>query len=336
MQLQGAERAAIFLLSLPEERSVQILRHFQEDELQQLRTAIEGLGPIQADTVNAIYADFASAFKQGLTSMRGSDVYLHKLVSQAHGEERAVQLFAEPEALPAPQREPISIDDDQPLAKLEDVDPDLLTVTLLEEHPQVSCVVLAHVETPLAAAVLERMPSALQADLVKRISKLRTTTTEAFEDAQRVLGGLELKAGGEVDGMDSAANILNSMPPVSAENVLEALTESNPEEVEQLRRAMFTFENLVDADTRGLQALLRDVPSDTLLAALKTASDPLKDKIFGCMSSRAADMLREELDVMAPMRLSEVEQAQHQVVEIAMRLINEGKISVEGRGEGLV
>ena len=335
MQLQGAEKAAVFLLSLPEERSVQILKHFAEDELQHLRAAMENLGPIGAGAVDGIYSEFADAFKKGLTSMRGSSAYLQSLVSKSHGESQAVKLFAPPElALPAAPPPP---QEGEPLARLEDVDPSLLTVALADEHPQVAAVVLAHVEVSLAGAVLDKLPASVQSDLVRRIAKLTTVSGLAFEDAQRVLGGLELKsAAGEIDGLGTAAAILNQLAPPTAESLLEKLAEDTPEEVDFIRRAMFTFENLTEADTRGMQALLREVPSDTLLAALKTASDALKDKIFSCMSSRAAEMLREELDIMAPMRVAQVEEAQRQVVDVAMRLLGEGKIVVEGRGEGMV
>ncbi len=333
--MDGPAKAAMFLLSLPEERSVQILKHLDPEELQQLREAIDTLGPIASDALDSVYAEFASAFKRGVTSPRGGDAYLKSLVSQAHGEAQAGEIFADRAALPAAPEEDVA---PPMVGAYDDVDPQLLKVAVGEEHPQVAAVVLAHLEPSLAASVLEDLPEAQRSDLVRRIASLGAVTGPAFHDARQVLGGLALKEreGAELDGNDAAATILNQMDPMAAESVLDSIAETMPERVDDLRGAMFTFENLTGADTRGLQALLREVPSDTLLAALKLASEELKDKIFSCMSSRAADILREELEVMPPMRVSAVEDAQKQVVDVAMRLLGEGKISIEGRGEGLV
>lgn len=329
MQLTGPAKAAMFLLSLPEERSVLILRHLDEAELKQLREAIDGLGPIAPDTIDEVFSEFAESFKRGVTSPKGGGAYLRSLVMQAFGEEEAVRLYAQAPALAG---------GDSGELGLGQVDPELLRVTLIDEHPQVAAVVLAHVDAGLAATVLEQMPDGLRMDLVARISRLTSISSAAYADARRVLGGLQLSDGdqGELDGTKTAANILNQLSQITSAGVLERIAEERPEDIDRLRNAMFTFENLLAADTRGLQALLREVPSDTLLAALKLASEGLKDKIFGCMSSRAADILREELEVMPPMRVSAVEEAQQQVVEVAMRLLGEGKISIEGRGEGLV
>lgn len=332
MQLGGPAKAAMFLLSLPEEHSVKILSHLDELELKQLREAISELGTIDSGTIDSVYGEFAEAFKSGVTSSRGGGEYLRSLVSRAFGEEKAGEVFSDLPQLPPPSNEP------QKPGEFDKVDPTLLRVTLTEEHPQVAAVILAHVEPSLAAGVLEDMPEVTRSDLLRRIANLSSISGAAFDDARRVLNGLELKetSEGSIEGVDSAATILNAMDQATAESVLEHLNEEDPDNVDALKNAMFTFENLLAADTRGLQALLREVPSDTLLAGLKLASDELKEKIFSCMSSRAADILRDELEVMPPMRVSAVEAAQQQVVEIAMRLIAEGKIAIEGRGEGLV
>ncbi len=331
--LDGPAKAAMFLLSLPEERSVQILRHLDGGELKQLRGAIDELDPIASDTLDGVFSEFADAFKRGVTSPRGGEAYLRSLVSQAHGEDTAGEVFTDVAALP-----PASAVLPPKVGEYVGIDPELLRVTVMEEHPQVAAVVLAHVEPGLAATVLEELSEIQRGDLIRRIATLGSVTGGAFGDAREVLGGLTLRPseGGDMDGNAMAATILNTMDPMAAESVLEAIAQVEPEGVDAIRGAMFTFENLLAADTRGLQALLREVSSDTLMAGLKLASDELKEKIFACMSSRAADILREELEVMPPMRVSAVEAAQKQIVDVAMRLMGEGKISIEGRGEGLV
>jgi flagellar motor switch protein FliG len=157
-------------------------------------------------------------------------------------------------------------------------------------------------------------------------------------DVERAVSemGLDFVDLGDVDGVETAAGILNAMIGDSATDVLDLMGEESPDEADTIRRAMFTFDNLVDADIRGLQQMLREVQSDTLLIALKNASEELRERIFGCMSQRAALMLRDELELMAPMRLAEIQEAQQQLVDLAMRLMADGKLTVAGRGEEMI
>jgi len=332
MDLGGRAKAAVFLLSLPEERAVKILQHLDETELLELRKAVEDLGPISGELIEGVYMDFAQAFKRGLTSISGSSSYLQGLVRKAQGEEQAIKVFA----TDTPGKPGLAVP--QKLPSLQSADPYMLSISLSNEHPQVAAAVLAHLDATLAGQVVAQMSMLQQGEVLRRIAKLTSVPEAAFADAEQALAGLELSTSpeGEIDGVGTAAAILNSMPGTAAEEVLELLAEEHPDEAGEVRRAMFTFENLLEADQRGLQQLLREVQSDTLLAALKTASEQLKAKLFGCMSSRAAAMLAEELELMPPMRVAEVEEAQFQVVEIAMRLVSEGKLSVGGRGEDLV
>lgn len=334
MRMSGSAKAAIFLLSLEEDKAVKIIEQLDHKELKQLRKAVEELNPISADTIEKVYTDFSEAFKKGVTPVRGGGDYLRDLVRKARGDDEALRLFASstdsPRILPVGQK---------PLAALANIDPDVLRVAISEEHPQVAAAVLAHIDANIAAVVLENLPLSQQADILRRVATLRSILPTAFADAEYGLGGLEIGEtvkGGEIDGLSTAANILNEMIGSHVTDVLERIAEDHPDDAVRLQRAMFSFEHLIEADSRGLQQVLREVQSDTLLIALKTASEPLKQKILSCMSSRASTMLLEELEVMPPVRLSEVEAAQHQIIEIAMRLMGEGKLSIKGRGEELL
>jgi flagellar motor switch protein FliG len=331
MQLAGRTKATILLLSLPQGEAVNIVNHLSEEELRALRTTAEELGPVTTPMLREVYEDFATAFKAGLTTLQGSSVYLQDLVRKAHGEEEAVRLFAAPVALPPsePQR---------PLGALEGADAGVLAAALSAEHPQVAAAVVAHLESVLAAAVVGKLSPAQQCDVLRRVSKLTNVPAAAFTDAARALGDVDLgeQPRGDVDGLAAAAQIIKSLPVATADELLDRLSEEHPDEAGRVRRAMFTFNDLIETDQRSLQALMREVQSDTLLVALKTASEELRGKFFACMSARAAEMLREELDLMPPVRLAEVEQAQEQIVEIATRLGGEGKMSVGSRGEEMV
>ena len=336
MELSGTAKAAVFLLSLDEDKAIKIIEQFSEEELRQLRKAVDELSPINGETLNGVYDEFTRAFKDGLTTMHDGNRYLQDLVRKARGEEQSRRLFAsEDEQLLLEAAEEQGA---RPLAGLSEVNPDSLQVALADEHPQVAAAILAHLHPDLAASVLEGMSDENQVELVRRITTLGSVPGISFADAERALGGLDLGgvSGEEVDGIASAADILKSMPGQESSELLDKLSMDYPGEAVKLRQAMFTFEDLAQADNRGLQALLREVQSDTLLVALRSASEEIKEKIFACMSSRAATMLRDEIEMLPPMRKSDVENAQQQIVDFAMQLVSEGRLVIAGSGEEMV
>ena len=336
MPMNGSARAAVFLLSLEESQALAIIQQLGDRELRELRLAVERLGPISTEAMDSVYQDFSRDFKLGVAPAAEGSAYLTELVRRVRGDEEAARLFAGGQELPA-----LTGGDEgrgKPLASLSSVDPELLHVAIADEHPQVAAAVLAHLDAPLAAAVMTRLAATQQIDLLRRITALRAIPADAFVDAEKALVGLDLGPGreGELDGLASAVGILNEMPSSSANELLERIAEQNPDDAAKLQRAMFSFEMLKEADQRGMQQLLREVQSDVLLTALKAASDDLKAKVFSCMSTRARAMLQEELEMMAPVRLSDVEKAQQNIVELAMRLAGEGKLTIKGRGEEML
>jgi flagellar motor switch protein FliG len=335
MQLSGKAKAAVFLLSLPEEKALKVIEQLDERELRELKGAVEGMNPIPQSALQEVYSEFTEDFKRGLTSVQGGSIYLRSLVTKVRGEQETQRIFTE-RALAAASTpgEPV-----RPFAALADADPEVLRVALAEEHPQVAAAVLGHLTPTLAAQIIQKLPTGQQTDVVLRLALLSAIPPEALADAEFGLGGLGFTAaasGGDVNGLESAASILNELPGNTANELIERIAENHPDQASQLQRAMFSFEHLIEADARGLQQLLREVQSDTLLVALKTASQTLKEKLLSCMSSRAAAMLQEELELMPPVRLVDVENAQQQIISTAMRLLNEGKLSIKGRGEELL
>ena len=264
MELSGTAKAAIFLLSLDEAKAIKIVEQFSEEELRQLRKAVDELRPITGETLNGVYQEFAQAFKDGLTTMHDGNRYLQELVQKARGEEEARRLFAsEDELLALPAGEDAG--EPGPLAGLGSVNPDSLQMALAEEHPQVAAAILAHLTPDLAATVLDGIEGETQIEILRRITTLGSVSGASFVDAQNALGGLDMGGAGgeEVDGIESAADILKSLGGSEATEMLDKLSMDYPTEAVKLRQAMFTFEDLAEADNRGLQALLREVQSDT-------------------------------------------------------------------------
>ncbi|MCA9669739.1 MAG: hypothetical protein KC503_29295 [Myxococcales bacterium] len=331
--LDGATRATILLLSLEEESALRLIEHLDENELRLVRQTVGELNRVDAELIAHVHHQFVHAYRAGLASMASGDTYLRELVARAHGEEAELATRGDGSQPEEQDHEPAS-----PLASLEGSDPEMLALVLASEHPQVVAAVLAHVDPATAAVVLQRQSDERQVDLMRRVTKLRAVPSSALADIEAVVGSLGLGAteGGTIDGVASVAAILNQLGDEDATQLLERLAEFEPEQAVELKRAMFTFESLIDADTKGLQALLREVASESLMVALKTASEELKGKLLACMSSRAAAMMLEELDVMPPVPLTRVEQAQQEIAEQAMQLISDGRLVVAGRGEEMV
>ena len=209
---------------------------------------------------------------------------------------------------------------------------------LLEgEHPQTVALVLSTQYIEHAAEILTHLPEEIRTDVAYRIAKIEKVSPvvlNRIEDAlQREIGLVTGAAQKQVGGMDAIVGILNHMKNNLDAEILEEMEESDPEMAEEIRKQMFTFENLIALDGRALQMILREVNNDSLTLALKTASEQMKDKIFANMSLRAADMIRDDLEAMGPVRLSEVELMQQSIVKIALKLEEEGKL-VLGTGGG--
>ena len=219
---------------------------------------------------------------------------------------------------------------------LEKMDAKVLADFTKGEHPQTIALILAHLEPSKAGNVLSGLPEALQCDVVLRLAQLETvpssavkTVAEALEDQVQSVGTAERRIG----GIKTVADILNQTGRSLERNILSRLEETDPEMSDRIKQDMFTFEDLIKVDDRGVQEILKEITSQELALALKAASDEIKDKIFRNMSERAAEMLREDIEALGPTRLSDVEKAQQAITRAALKLEGEGKIVVGGRGK---
>lgn len=222
------------------------------------------------------------------------------------------------------------------LESLEMVDTKSLSTFLVNEHPQTVAVILSHLEPERKGEVLKRLPEALQAEVVLRMANLDHVAPELIAEIDRVLKQ-ELSSMSTVEqaalgGVHPVAEMLNVMDKNTETAIMSRLEEKDPLLAEEIRKLMFVFDDIVKIDDRGIQALLKEVPNDKLLLALKTASEEIRNKIFKNISQRAAEMLREDLSNMGPSRLSDVEGAQQEIVNVARRLESEGKILIARGG----
>ncbi|GIX47049.1 MAG: flagellar motor switch protein FliG [Candidatus Tectimicrobiota bacterium] len=326
-QLTGPEKAAILLLTLGEEVAPLVLQHLSEQEIQRLSNYISYLQDVEAPVVEQVLSEFDELVHGANSLIAGGKEYVRKLLLKVLDPKKADAILNN---LSMPTME-------TGLEALKWLDAKTIARFLQNEHPQTIAVILAHLEPPQAGSVLGFLPPALQADVVLRIAKLERVPPGVIQELDKVLRH-ELKAAGalesrQVGGVAAVAEILNNVDQASEREILNRIEETNASLAEEIRQLMFVFEDLLYVDDRGIQTILKEVANEDLVLALKTASEPLRDKIFRNMSQRAAQMLREELEVMGPVRVSDVEKAQQKITQVAKRLESEGKIVLGGKGE---
>jgi flagellar motor switch protein FliG len=320
--LTGPEKAVVFLLSLDEKVAAPIVAELSESELRKLRAVAATMREVPAEAVDDTYRDFVYRSSKAVAVPRGGLPYLRRLAVRALGEDRARSVFEDGVT--------------SPLARLESAQPDVVANLLAKEPPQLAAAVLARFDPKTAASVLIAMPPERQAAIMARVSRLTELPASTLEEVANALTA-ELPVGDGsttigIDGMAKAAEILNLTPKDFALEVLTALEGEDATLSQDLRLAMFTFNELSRLDSRAMRSLLREVPTDRLTLALKGAPEEVLTAVFGGLSSRAAEVIRDELDLLSNPKKVEVERARREIVETALRLESEGAIDL-GRGD---
>lgn len=329
--LTGPRKAAIALLSLDEELAAQVLSKMAEPDVRKLLATVEELGEIRSEVITGVLEDLERGMVDPLAMVRnGGPAYMRKLADKAFGSDRAQKLFG---AAPAPSIPPLQL--------LRTARVNALAQLLTEEHPQIAAVVMTQLPSRVVAKVLALMTPEQQADLTARIAELEEVpelaVNEASESLVRALeavGGLSTSdARATFDGLAFSASIVNEMTSEEGDNLLELIANNvNDQVATRIREAMFTFEDLGRVAAREMGGLLRSVQSETLVTALQTAPPELREHFLSALSQRAAATLRDDLQTASPKRVSEVETAQREIVEAAMRLAEEGKLTLPARG----
>ena len=327
-KLTGLKKAAILLICLGEETATKLLRELTDEEIFKVTRCMSEIEHIPDDLKARIIEDFELAAESQAGLVVKGQEFAKKLIAGTGSRERETSLM----------RQLVTGTEARPLETIAKMQPSMVAGLLEREHPQTLALVLSTQATEHAGAIIAKLPEEKRADVVHRIATLDTVSPAVIDRIEEalskeigiVVGGQEQR---EVGGLKKVVEILGSMADNLDSEILESLEEVDPEMVENIRKMMFTFEDLCALDGRAIQMILREVNNDSLTMALKTASDDIKAKIFSNMSSRAADMIKDDLEAMGPVRLSEVETMQQTIVKIAMKLEEEGKL-VLGKGSG--
>jgi len=330
--LGGVRKAAVLLVLLGEEVASQIYRHLPEQDLEQLTQTIAELEYIDPPTALAVLEEYhRMTLTQDYLAQGGTD-YAQKLLIKAFGDDGARQLLRQVSR--AVEMSAGKLD------SLQKADPQQLARFLEEEHPQTIALILAHLDAKQASELLVRLPEALRAETIKRMAQIRQFSPEI---AQKVSLALHkrLEALGEQHrrayaGFQGVADLLNRMDPVQAKVILEAIEKDDPKVALSIRNLMFTFQDLLGVPEVGIREWLGQLDKKTLALALRGATEELKNYIFKSMSSRAVEMLKEDMEVLGPVRSRDVIKAQQEAVAVARKLEAEGKISLGGEEDEYV
>lgn len=327
--LSGSERAAVFLMSLSEREAAEVMKHMPVAEVQKLGAAMAKLRKVTRNQADGVLQFFTDNVESEAPLVGRSPRFLKKLLASSLGEERANSLY-----------DRLVEGDAKGLDSLQIMEAKEVTETIQGEHPQVIAIVLAGLDAKKAGQVVAQLPPRQATDVVTRIARMGEVPENAITELDEVLqhrfktsGTMKMTAMG---GVRSAATILTQVHKDTEKKIIEELDQVNAALSQQIQENMFVFENLLDIDDRGIQALVREITTDTLVVALKGADPALQDKIFRNMSKRAAELLRSDLEAKGPVKLSDVEIAQKDVVTVARRLADEGTIMIGGGGNEFV
>lgn len=326
-RLTGPDKAAILLLTLGEGRAGEILNRLDDREIQILGQRISKMEVLPTKQVASVLEEFVRMMENPEALVVRGDQFFKNTISRAMDLRRQEELLDKLDLETNPDF----------FQKIKKLDPRTVASFLRNEHPQTVALVLAHLERAQAGQVLALFPENLQIEVVRRIAGLDQVSPAIIEEIDAALReeiALVEEVGGRmVGGPQSVAEILNQMERTMENNILKRLEEEDMEDLaEDIRRYLFTFEDLLNVEDRGLMNILKEVNTQELALALKAASDDLKNKFFRNMSTRAAEMLQEELDIMGPVRLREVEAAQQRIIQVAKRLEAEGQLVLTGKG----
>ena len=327
MDEKGLNDAAIFLMSLGEEEAAEVFKHFSPKEVQKLGETIARMRNVSRDKVNEVINRFAddAAAQSLLVSDTGN--YVRSVLKRALGDDKAGLLIDRI----------LQGGDVSGIESLKWMDPMSVAELLRNEHPQIIAAILVHLDYEQSAAVLMQFGDRQRSEVLLRVATLEGIQPTALKDLNEVL--FKVLAGGDkirktsLGGVKAAAEIINLLANNSDAAVLESIRSHDPDLAQKIVDKMFVFDDISKLDDKGIQTVLRETASETLIVALKGASPELRDKILANMSARAASALREDLESRGPMRLSEVEAQQKEILKTVRRLVEEKQIAIGGGGD---
>ncbi|MDE2220734.1 MAG: flagellar motor switch protein FliG [Gammaproteobacteria bacterium] len=326
MNRPGVEQAAILLLTLGEQDAAQVLRHLGAKDVQRVGQAMAQLSGVSREEVSQVLGRFATRVEQQTSVGVNADEYVRKVLNEALGTERAGGVIDRI----------LRGRSSRGLEAVKWMEPRAVAGMLRDEHPQVIAIVLSYLEAEQAALVLGALPQELQPDVIVRVASLDGVQPAALNELDEALEkqftGKSMSKATGFGGPKAAAEILNLVGAAPEGRIIEEIVKTNADLGQQLQDLMFVFDDLIGIDDRGMQELLREIPGDKLIIAMKATTEELKEKFFRNMSERAAQMLKDDLEAKGPVKLSDVEAAQKEIILSARRMADEGKVQLGGKG----
>ena len=327
MSEDGVVKGAILMLALGEEEAAEVMKYLGPREVQRLGAAMSSMKAVASEQLEAVLDDFRTETEQNTSLGLDSDEYIRTVLTKALGEDKAASLL----------NRILGTRDASGIESLKWMDSQSVADLIRNEHPQIIATILVHLERYHACEILTYFSERLRNDVVLRIATLDGVQPTALRELNEVL--TKLLTGNEnlkkkpIGGVRAAAEILNFLSGEIEASVMDNLKNYDNDMAQKIMDEMFVFDNIIDIDDRGIQVLLREVQSESLIIALKGSSQDLRDKIFKNMSQRAAAMMREDLESKGPVRLSEVEAQQKEILQIVRRLADEGQIMLGAKGD---
>lgn len=323
----GVQKGAILMLALGADEAAEVMRYLGPREVQRLGAAMSSMKAVQAEQLEGVLEDFRIETEQNTSIGLDSDEYIRDMLTKALGDDKASSLI----------NRILGGRDASGIESLKWMDSQSVSDLIRNEHPQIIATILVHLERYQACEILNHFTERLRNDIFLRIATLDGVQPAALRELNDVL--TKLLTGNEnlkkqpMGGVRTAAEIMNFLGGDNEQSVMDNLKNHDPDMAQKIMDEMFVFENIIDIDDRGIQTMLREVQSESLIVALKGAGQDLRDKIFKNMSQRAAEMMREDLESKGPVRLSEVETQQKEILQIVRRLADEGQIMLGGKDE---
>ena len=324
--MTGTDKAAILLLYLGNEVTAKVFEHMDDNEIKKISKSMGTLGHITRTTIMEVVEDFTNVVNPESGIFSQGDEFVRKILEKALGADKANMLMEELAA--SSYGDLVDV--------MANMDAKSLANFLSQEHPQTIAVILAKLKSKQTSEIISMLPQELQAEVVLRIADVEQVSPEILQEIDEVMKRELSSMGGtqryKVGGIEKVVDMFNHFDRSKEKQILDKLDVISPPLAEIIRKHLFTFEDVFSLDDRSVQSVMREVSNDTLTLAMKTSADEIKDKIFKNISSRAAEMIKEDLEVMGPVRLSDVEKAQSEIIKIVRKMEEEGKIVLAGRG----
>jgi flagellar motor switch protein FliG len=324
--LTGTQKSAILMMLLGEDEASEIVRNLSPKEVQHLGTAMYSVQGLDQETVNSVLDEFLAIIKAQTSLGMGAGNYIRNVMNKALGEDKAQSVLSR--ISPSQTSKPIDI--------LDWMDARSIAELIVDEHPQIIALIISYLDYGLGADVLGLLPTNLQPEVIRRIATLQTVGPDALAELEKVMqskfkANTSLRAA-KVGGVEAAARIMNFTKQAMELRIMKDIARDNKDLMQSIQESMFVFDNLILSDDRSLQTLLRATDAELLVLALKGADEPLREKLFGCMSKRAAANIQDEMEALGPVRLTEVQAAQKDIINVARKMSDEGTIVLAGRG----